>query len=202
MPVANERSTVLLAKQPYALTAQKWTWCRIILSSVLSIQTNMYTTCARSWPRSAQGQQGLSWLRPHWSWIEKGLPRTLSALSQLQQASGHSAVACYLSFCSLGGERVRGSDGHGARRLERWNGKLFSAWELEAQTTFEVKWERCQIWSSSYIFPCLMALRKITSICWASSFFSWKMGLIMLAFYWTVERMVWNNAQECALYPG
>ena len=155
MSLANERSTVLLAKQPYALTAQKRTRCRIILSSVLSIQTNMYTTCARSWPRSAQGQQGLSWLRPHWSWIEKGLPRTLSALSQLQQTSQHSAVACYLSFCSLGGESVRGGDGHGARRLERWNGNLFSVWDLEAQTTFEVKWERCQIWGSSYIFPYL-----------------------------------------------
>ena len=121
MSLANERSTVLLAKEPYALTAQKRTRCRIILSSVLSVQTNMYITCARSWPKSAQGQQGLSWLRPHWSWIEKGLPRTLSALSQLQQASGHSAVACYLSFCSLGGESVRGGDGHGARTLERWN---------------------------------------------------------------------------------
>lgn len=125
MSVANERSTVLLAKQPYALTAQKWTRCRIILSSVLSIQTTMYITCACSWPKSAQGQQGLSWLWSHWSWIEKGLPRTWSVLWQLQQASGPSAVACYLSFCSSGGERGRGSDGHGARRLERWNGKLF-----------------------------------------------------------------------------
>lgn len=155
MSLANERSTVLLAKQPYALTAQKWTRCRIILSSVLSIQTNMYTTCARSWPKSAQGQQGLSWPRSHWSWIGEGLPGTLSALSRLQQASGHSAVARYLSSCSLGGESVRGSGGHGARRLERWNGKLFSVWELEAQTAFEVKWERCQIWSSSYVFPYL-----------------------------------------------
>ena len=132
MSLANERSTVLLAKQPYALTAQKWTWCRTVLSSVLSVQTNMDTTCARSWPKSAQGQQGLSWLRSHWSWIEKGLPGAVSALSPLQQASGHSAVACELSFHSLGGESVRGSGGLGARRLERWNGKLFSVWGLEA----------------------------------------------------------------------
>lgn len=123
MSLANERSTVLLAKQPYALTAQKWTRCRIILSAVLSIQMNMYATCARSWPKSAQGQQGLSWLRSHWSWIEKGLPGTLSALSQLQQASGHSAVACYLSFCSLGGESDKGE------------------WQLWCQEIREVKWK-------------------------------------------------------------
>lgn len=59
MSLASERSTVLLAKQPYAFTAQKRTQCRIISSSACSMQTNVYPACARSWPRSAQHKHAL-----------------------------------------------------------------------------------------------------------------------------------------------
>lgn len=176
MSPANERSTVLLAKQPYALIAQKWTRCRIISSSVLGIQTNVYTVraCSR--------------LRLN-SPIDREYRRARRGLCQrCQNSSGHRVTLLRLITWALAVWEGRVSGG--MTRVVLGGG---GRGEMEESLLFGMRGINC-IWGVVKRVPkmelklclfltCLMASRKIASICCASSFFGWKMGLIMFLFF-------------------
>lgn len=148
-------------------------------------------TCTLCVHFHGRNQPRARWLVPGRSTIDHKSRRACQGLCRCCQGSSKhrvillSLAVCYLSFPWFGRDS-QGCVGGGAGIwiAEKWD-------NLVVFGIGGINW----IWgvmqrvpeSRSHVFPALW-LREITSICWVSNFFHWKMGLMFVS-YWIVKML-------------